>query len=497
MKEERMPVTNENELIARAQAGDEQAFAELIRAYNAYVYAIVIGIVNNPLDAEEVVQDIFVNVYRGLAQYEERKKFKSWVAEIARNCARNRLRKQQVDTVPIDEVNEQSSGTEDLPDQQLIRSEQRELIRRAMETLPQKDREIVHSYYLDGASYDELIRAHGLSYKAISVRLARAKQKLSKRLEHLLTGIFVTPATTLKQIYSGGLTVMKIGTAPKITLGAIGLVGLLFIGIGVHHILSSDVPENTPSSVQTEAPSEEVVKKDTNQETENRENQPQISDQDMEQIKGFFAQLEAEDAQSDGGTVQSPTESKAELATTDTDAASEDTEQSAEDVMNAYLDAYKNGDYEALLPLATGSAKAELEGLLRLLNGDGGFLQEAMDNVNIDDILNNIDKDAIPEGMSKAELADRAFQMMPQVMQGMTEMMQEMFSGAEIVSSEYVEEEFHFRVSIPMPKIEMPELPKTMKIDMPEMPEIPESIEHLVKMQKVDGAWRIYDTGGK
>ena len=226
-----MTAANDNELIYHAQAGDEQAFAELIRAYNAYVYAIVIGIVNNPYDAEEVVQDIFVNVYRGLAQYEERKKFKSWVAEIARNCARNRLRKQQIETVPIDQMNEQSAGTEALPDEQLIRSEQR--------------------------------------------------------------------------------------------------------------------------------------------------------------------------------------------------------------------------------------------------------------------------IDAIPEGMSKAELADEALQMMPEIMQGMVGMMQEMYSGAEIVSSEYVGDEFHFRISVPMPKIEMPQLPATMKIEMPEMPELPESIEQLVKMQKVDGAWRIYDTGGK
>ena len=158
---------------------------------------------------------------------------------------------------------------------------------------------------------------------------------------------------------------------------------------------------------------------------------------------------------------------------------------------------YKNVDFEALLPLATGTARKNLEGLLRLLNGDGEFLQEAMNNVDIDDIVNNMDKDAIPEGMSKAELADEALQMMPEIMQGMVGMMQEMYSGAEIVSSEYVGDEFHFRISVPMPKIEMPQLPATMKIEMPEMPELPESIEQLVKMQKVDGAWRIYDTGGK
>ena len=216
--------------ISRAQAGDEEAFAELMRAYYAYVYTVVIKIVNNPHDAEEVVQETFFSAHRGLPQLEDRSKFKGWLAEIGRNRARNWRRAQKMETVSIDDVSEHTLQHSDAIDDQLIRDEQRELIRRAMETLSEKDREIAHSYYLEGASYDELIQTHGLSYKAISFRLSRAKQRLAKRLQHLLTGLSVPPATTLKQLYSGGLTVMKIGTGPKITMAAIGIVALIFIG---------------------------------------------------------------------------------------------------------------------------------------------------------------------------------------------------------------------------------------------------------------------------
>ena len=483
-------MANDNELISRAQSGDEQAFAELVRVYYPFVHAIVIRIVNNPLDVEEVVQDTFVNVYRGLAQYEEIEKFKNWLAKIARNCAHNRLRKQQIDTVPIDEVNEQISGTEDLPDEQLIRDELRELIRRAMGTLPEKDREIARSYYLDGASYDELIQTHGLSYKAISVRLARAKQKLAKRLGHLLTGIFVSPATILKQIYSGGLTLMKIGTAPKITVGAIAIVGLIFVGIGVHQIILPKDVKDTASSVQPTAPSEELVETDTNQEADNRENQPQISDQDMEQINNFFAQLDETDMQSDTRSTQSPTESKTAPATTDTDMSTEDTEPSAEEMMTAYVEAFKNADFEALFPLVTGTATKQVEEVLLSLSGEVSeeFINGLVDNM--------------PEGMSE-EMVDNTLQMMLKVLQDpemqaerreqAQKMYEQMYGQAEIVSSEYVGDEFHFRLRIPMPKIEMPKLPETLAIKIPEMPE---SIEHLVKMQKVEGAWRIYDMTG-
>ena len=235
-------MANDKALISRAQSGDEQAFADLMRANYAFVYAIVIEVVNNPHDVEEVVQDTFLNAYRGLAQYEEQTKFRSWLATIARNRALNWLREQKMDTVSINEVEEHTLQTPNTIDDQLIRDEQRELIRRAMETLSQKDREIAHSYYLDGASYNELTKTHGLSYKAIAFRLSRARQRLAKRLQYLFAGLSVPPATTLKHIYSGGFTAMKIGTVPKITAGVIGIVALIFIGfIGVRQMTAPNV----------------------------------------------------------------------------------------------------------------------------------------------------------------------------------------------------------------------------------------------------------------
>ena len=145
-------MAKENTLIHRTQDGDEGAFADLMRSYHAYVYAIVIGIVKNSHDAEEVVQDTFLSAYRGLKQLEDNAKFKSWLAEIARNRVRIWLRKQTGETVSIDEVSEHLLQTEDSPDERLTRQEQRELIRRIMETLPQKDREIARAFYLEGAS---------------------------------------------------------------------------------------------------------------------------------------------------------------------------------------------------------------------------------------------------------------------------------------------------------------------------------------------------------
>ena len=300
-------MAKENTLIYRAQTGDEGAFADLMRSYHPFVYTIVVRIVDNPHDAEEVVQDAFLNAYQGLRQLEDAAKFKSWLAEITRNRARNWLRKQRGETVSLDEVSEHLLQTEDSPDERLARLEQRELIRRTMETLPKKDRDIARAFYLEGASYDELTSTHGLSYNAIALRLFRIKRKLSKRLQYLLTGIFVSPGMTIKKLYTGGLTVMKVGTAPKITVGAAALIGLIFIGyIGIRQLNAPTVAERvylSPWEDGTARPRNNseglAAQTDPTQDTESGDTQPQIasaaSAEESELIDDLLAELDETD----------------------------------------------------------------------------------------------------------------------------------------------------------------------------------------------------------
>ena len=457
-------------LISRAQSGDEQAFAELMRAYYAFVYRIVINIVNNPHDAEEVVQDTFLNVYRGLTEYEERTKFRSWLAKIARNRALNWRREQRADSVPIDDVGESAVQAADSLDERLIRDEQRELIRRAMGALSQKDRDIARAYYLDGASYEELIRTHGLSYKAISFRLSRAKRTLAKRLQYLLTGAFVPPATTLKKIASGGFTAMKIGTVPKITVGLIAIIVIAFIGS--HQLISSK--EGRSSSVKTTASTTNKPEQSTAEidaplghvvAAPSPADEPQISAEEMGQIEDFFAQLEATDVQSETETSQLSAEAEVnrnavEVDTTESSSMSERTTQSAESVMDAYANALKNLDSKAILSLIPATY-------------NGGFR----------DLWVDFDSNPTP---------------------ALRKVLQETFAQAEIVSNEHVGGEFHFRLKVWLPiwlilesleKVKIPEgaLERFLTPEMLKFLETPKNIVLLHKMKKENGAWEIYD----
>ena len=456
-------MAEDNALISRAKYGDEQAFAELMRAYYAFVYRIVIKIVDNPHDAEEVVQDAFLNAYRGLARYEERTRFRSWLAKIARNRALNWQRVQRMDTVPINDVSEGRLQVVDSPDEQLIRDEQIGLVRRAMNTLSKKDRDIARSYYLDGASYDELIRAHGLSYKAISFRLSRAKRTLAKRLKYLLTVAFVPPATTLKKISSGGLTAMKIGTVPKVVVGVVAVIALVFIGS--RQLLSPE--EDSSPSVEvtastTNKPKQSVPEIDITRRSvvtvPSRADEPQISAEEMGQIEEFFDQLDEADARLETDTPQFAADVEVdrtsdESDTTGSSGTSASTTQSAEDVMNAYVRPLKNLDFEAMLSLGTPAAREELRDLL-------------------DDFDSNLSNPMARE------------------------MFQSMISQAEVVGSEYVGDEYHFRIRVPL------RIPVLDGMEFPEGLEPPESVRRLAvipesdilvyKMRKEDGAWRIF-----
>ena len=482
-------MAKEDTLIYRAQTGDEGAFADLMRAYHAFVYAIVIGIVDNSHDAEEVVQDTFFNAYRGLTQLEDRAKFKSWLAEIARNRARNWLRKRQIDTVPIDDVSEQILQTQDSPDERLIRQEQRELIRRTMETLPQKDREIARAFYLEGASYKELTSAHGLSDKAISFRLSRVKRQLSKRLQYLLTAIFVSPGLTLKKIYSGGLTIMKVGTVPKITAGAAALIAVIFIGfIGVRQMNSPIVEERvylSPWEDGTARPqnSPEDLAGQTNstQDAESGDTQLQTAASEsaggIESIDDFLGQSEETDTAQFAMEIEFEPDGDQDV-TTDTSTLLDDEGQSAEDVMYAFVGAFRNSDIEAILPLLTETLRNKEE---------SGDLYEGSDRTITTEDVERVEEIAAGLGLTITKVErtvveetgdDSGF-----------EQMLKTFGQTEVVSGEYLGDEFHFQLGIPA--MEMPEIPAA---DIGT--EIPISVpDFLVKMRKEAGVWRIYGYG--
>ena len=183
---------DESGLIARILAGEKELFHELIRPYERTVYMTVFAIVRNETDAEDGAQDAMVNAYRHLGKFRGESKFSTWLATIAMNEGRQKLRK--LKRAKEDSLDEPVQGEEqeitpapltdwrEIPLEALERKELREALRTAVAELPAIYRQIFTFRDLDGMNVAETAAALGINENMVKVRLHRARMMLQKRL---------------------------------------------------------------------------------------------------------------------------------------------------------------------------------------------------------------------------------------------------------------------------------------------------------------------------
>src|SRR5216683_3957390 len=183
---------NEKELIARILHGEKELFHELIRPYERMVYLTVFSIVKNETDAEDGAQDAMVNAYRHLGKFRGEAKFSTWLATIAMNEGRQKLRK--LKRAKEDSLDEPVQGEEqeiapaplrdwrEIPLEALERKELREALRSAVAELPGIYRQIFTFRDLEGMNVAETAAALGINENMVKVRLHRARMMLQKRL---------------------------------------------------------------------------------------------------------------------------------------------------------------------------------------------------------------------------------------------------------------------------------------------------------------------------
>lgn len=150
---------------------------------------------------------------------------------------------------------------------------------------------------------------------------------------------------------------------------------------------------------------------------------------------------------------------------------------SAEEVMNAFVEAHKNRDLETMLPYLSGTAREVVKSTFDAFSGE--LAEEFVDFMPVGTVQ-----------MMEDFMND------PMVQEGLQEGLRSFYSQLTVVSSEYVGDEFHFKLRIPIPKIEMPdvsEMPELQGIELPEGMDLSEMPDMTHKMRKEDGAWQIYD----
>jgi RNA polymerase sigma-70 factor (ECF subfamily) len=175
-------------LVCRAQKRDLVAFEQLVLLYQDRVYALARHLAGNPLDAEDLAQEVFVSAYRGIHAFRGESDFGTWLHRIAVNLWLNSRRKAAVAVVSLDEPVTTKDGTlqrevptlEGEPESLLMGRELNELLQRALEGLPKEQRVVVVLRELEDYTYEEMARILNCSLGTVRSRLSRAREALRK-----------------------------------------------------------------------------------------------------------------------------------------------------------------------------------------------------------------------------------------------------------------------------------------------------------------------------
>lgn len=191
-----VPALDDRELVSRAQAGDRTAFKTLFERYHRRAYALALGVVKNPDDALDVVQDAFIKAHRYLDKFEGQASFYTWLYRIVMNLAIDHLRKHQRQRpVELDEQTmSEDGGPGDAllprilggnPGRALMDKEIRDRIGAALAELSDNHRAVLVMRELDGLSYEEMAAAMSCSKGTIMSRLFHARKNMQAHLADL------------------------------------------------------------------------------------------------------------------------------------------------------------------------------------------------------------------------------------------------------------------------------------------------------------------------
>ena len=180
------------ELMLRVKQGDGTSFGVLLEKHRASVIYFVYRLVQDQAVAEELAQEVFLRVYRSRSSYEPTARFKTWLFRIATHLALNWLRderhargQERLDELPGDSRARQIADRRPSVEQELVYAVKLGEIRKAIATLPDKQRAAVLMHKYEEMEYTQIAKALGCSESAVKSLLFRAYETLRARLAHM------------------------------------------------------------------------------------------------------------------------------------------------------------------------------------------------------------------------------------------------------------------------------------------------------------------------
>jgi RNA polymerase sigma-70 factor (ECF subfamily) len=183
-----METREDNHYIGQVILGETASFAPLVSRHKDLVFTIAMNITRNREDAEEVAQDTFLKAFQKLAGFRKESSFPTWLYRIAYNEAITKVRKNRIkmldleeeimEIIPDEEVEEEIAGLDE--------QEQKQVIAKILNKLPEIDRVLVTLFYLNNQPITEISEVTGLGESNVKVRLHRVRKRIYLELQEIL-----------------------------------------------------------------------------------------------------------------------------------------------------------------------------------------------------------------------------------------------------------------------------------------------------------------------
>ncbi len=181
----------DDQLIADALHGDQKAYEALLARHNKAIFHVVMKIVRNREEAQDLVQETFMKAFNALASYRSEYRFSTWLYKIAANCAIDFVRKKRIEALSLDKPIETKDGRVEFevpdsswdPEQDLVRKQKLKSIEEAIDSLPDKYREVIIYRHRGDKPYEEIADILKVPVGTVKARIFRARELLKKKLK--------------------------------------------------------------------------------------------------------------------------------------------------------------------------------------------------------------------------------------------------------------------------------------------------------------------------
>ncbi len=184
-------VISDVDLMLRFQNGEDKCFEDLVERHKQRVFNIAYKYVGNFQEAEDIAQQVFINIYNAKKSYKPTAQFTTWLYKICQNTCFKTFRKKRLDTVSIDASKELEEDTVNVqiadpkslsPLENMVNDEAAKVVKEAIDGLPDHQRMVVILNKYEQLSYEKIAEITGFSVKAVKSLLHRARVSLKEKL---------------------------------------------------------------------------------------------------------------------------------------------------------------------------------------------------------------------------------------------------------------------------------------------------------------------------